>query len=116
MFDRGLYLNLIHLLRGVACVWQNAYADLAMWLAHAYLWVLVIEQLGLAQRDISKARYPNKSTVARLIGNIIDEGGLLRKLLAECSSKRTIIFQKLKSKHLKNHEVILAMTSIKKYR
>ncbi len=67
MFDRCLYFNVNALARQVNTLWEAAFAEFGLSPAHAYLLRLVLEQPGIAQREIATELKLEKSTVTRFI-------------------------------------------------
>lgn len=78
MFDRCLYFNTNVLARKVDKLWAQAYGELGLAPAHAYLLRLVLEKPGLVQRDIAQELSLEKSTITRFIDKMVEEGYLYR--------------------------------------
>ncbi|MCF6193385.1 MAG: MarR family transcriptional regulator, partial [Kangiellaceae bacterium] len=74
MFDRCLYFNTNHLARTVGKIWQEAFEEVGLAPAHAYLLRLVLEQPGIAQSKISAELHLEKSTITRFIDKMVDQG------------------------------------------
>ena len=92
MFDRCLYFNTNHLSRIVNKIWKDAYAELNLAPAHAYLLRLVLAQPGLAQKQIATELHLEKSTITRFIDKMVEDGYLLRKASAGSNQKEQCIF------------------------
>lgn len=92
MFDRCLYFNTNHLSRVVSKIWHQAFAEFNLAPAHAYLLRLVIQQPGLAQKQIASILYLEKSTVTRFIDKMVSEGYLVRKSATSGNLKEQLIF------------------------
>lgn len=79
MFERCVYFNLNALTRRVNQIWEQAFADLKLSPAHAYLLRLVLAQPGITQTDIARELRLDKSTVTRFIDALQAEGYLKRR-------------------------------------
>lgn len=102
MFDRCLYFNSNHLSRVVEKIWKDAYAELDLAPAHAYLLRLVLQQPGLSQRQISEELHLEKSTITRFIDKMVQQGYLLRKQNAEASLREQHIFPAQNAKRIEH--------------
>jgi len=100
MFDRCLYFNTNHLARVVSKIWQNAFDELGLAPAHAYLLRLVIEQPGMAQKAIALELHLEKSTITRFIDKMVREGYLIRKSATSGNLKEQLIFPTNKAKKI----------------
>ena len=78
MFDRCLYFNTNVLARKVDKLWAQAYGELGLAPAHAYLLRLLLEKPGLVQRDIAQELSLEKSTITRFIDKMVEEDYLYR--------------------------------------
>ncbi|MGH1486641.1 MAG: MarR family winged helix-turn-helix transcriptional regulator [Cellvibrionaceae bacterium] len=78
MFDRCLYFNTNALSRAVGKLWKQAYDELDLAPAHAYLLRLVLEKPGIVQREIAVELQLEKSTVTRFVDKMEDQGYLQR--------------------------------------
>ncbi|MFP5506803.1 MAG: MarR family winged helix-turn-helix transcriptional regulator [Gammaproteobacteria bacterium] len=78
MFERCLYFNLNALARTVDRIWGQAFQELNLSPAHAYLLRLVLAQPSITQRQIADELRLDKSTVTRFIDSL-QERGLLRR-------------------------------------
>lgn len=78
MFERCLYFNLNALVRKVDKIWENAFADLGLSPAHAYLLRLVLTQPSITQKGIAQELRLEKSTVTRFIDALAEKGYLRR--------------------------------------
>lgn len=83
MFDRCLYFNTNVLARKVDKLWSQAYGELGLAPAHAYLLRLVLEKPGLVQKEIAQELSLEKSTITRFIDKMVDEKYLYRTTTAE---------------------------------
>lgn len=100
MFDRCLYFNTNHLARLIEKRWKDAYSELELAPAHAYLLRLVLEQPGLLQKDIAQLLHLDKSTITRFVQKMSDAGYLKRKLPASGNLKEQAIFPTPKAKKI----------------
>ncbi len=80
MFDRCLYFNTNHLARTIGKIWQDAFSELGLAPAHAYLLRLVIEQPGMVQKDIATELHLEKSTITRFVDKMVEQDYLIRKM------------------------------------
>ncbi len=78
MFDRCLYFNTNRLSRKISKIWTQAYSELNLAPAHAYLLRLVLEYPGISQKSIADELALDKSTITRFVDKMVDEGYLLR--------------------------------------
>jgi len=78
MFERCLYFNLNALARRVNKIWTQAFGDLGLSPAHAYLLRLVLERPGVSQQAIAAELKLEKSTVARFVEALEEKGYLMR--------------------------------------
>lgn len=95
MFDRCLYFNTNRLSRMVGKVWNDAYRELELAPAHAYLLRLVLDEPGLSQKEIGEALHLEKSTVTRFIDKMVEQDYLKR-----CYDSQPGIFPTAKSKKI----------------
>jgi len=98
MFDRCLYFNTNHLSRVLNKIWKDAYSELDLAPAHAYLLRLVLERPGLVQKEIATELNLEKSTITRFIDKMVGEGYLLRKSSIADNQKEQCIFPTPKAK------------------
>lgn len=100
MFDRCLYFNTNHLARLIEKRWKDAYGELGLAPAHAYLLRLILQQPGLMQKDIAVQLHLEKSTITRFVQKMSDAGYLKRKIPASGSLKEQAIFPTAKAKKI----------------
>ncbi len=101
MFDRCLYFNTNHLSRVVSKIWKDAYAELKLAPAHAYLLRLILEKPGLAQKEIAVELHLEKSTITRFIDKMVEEGYLQRHVINGENQKEQSIFPTPKAEEIK---------------
>jgi len=92
MFERCLYFNTNLLSRMVNTIWQEAYAELKLAPAHAYLLRLALEQPGLAQCDIAAELGLDKSTITRFVNKMVEAGYLRRDNPSDGNRKTQCIY------------------------
>ena len=102
MFDRCLYFNTNHLARTVGKIWQEAFDEVGLAPAHAYLLRLVLQQPGIAQKEISDELHLEKSTITRFIDKMVDQGYLERRSIHSSNAKAQNIFPTNKAKNISN--------------
>ncbi len=78
MFERCLYFNLNALVRKVDKIWDQAFQEMGLSPAHAYLLRLVLTQPAITQKQIADELRLEKSTVTRFI-DALEEKSLLRR-------------------------------------
>ncbi len=98
MFDRCLYFNTNHLTRTIGKIWQDAFAEVGLAPAHAYLLRLVLEQPGIAQRDICVELHLEKSTITRFVDKMVDQGYLERRSI---NAREQNVFPTKKAKKIR---------------
>lgn len=86
MFERCLYFNTNKLARRVNKLWNEAYAELDLAPAHAYLLRLVLSNPGITQKEIALELGLDKSTVTRFIDKMESEAYLQRLAQGESNS------------------------------
>jgi DNA-binding MarR family transcriptional regulator len=100
MFDRCLYFNTNHLSRVVNKIWKDAYDELDLAPAHAYLLRLILKKPGLVQKEVSLELHLEKSTITRSIDKMVADGYLIRKASSENNQKEQCIFALPKAKKI----------------
>ena len=100
MFDRCLYFNVNHLSRVVERIWDDAFAQIGLAPAHAYLLRLVLAKPGLIQAEIGAELHLQKSTISRFIDKMVKQGYLLRKTEIINDIKYKKIFTTEKAKQI----------------
>jgi len=78
MFERCLYFNTNALARQVNKLWEQAFDDLGLSPAHAYLLRLVLDQPGISQGRIAEELKLEKSTVTRFVDSLEQRGYMNR--------------------------------------
>ena len=101
MFDRCLYFNSNILIRKIEKIWVDAYSEVNLAPAHAYLLRLVLEKPGLAQKDIVVELSLDKSTITRFIDKMVIEGYLYRAASPDGNLKEQFIYPTEKAIELK---------------
>ncbi len=88
MFERCVYFNTNKLARRVNKLWNEAYAELGLAPAHAYLLRLVLAHPGISQKAIADELGLDKSTVTRFVDKMEAEHYLERQLNPEQKSPK----------------------------
>jgi DNA-binding MarR family transcriptional regulator len=78
MFERCLYFNLNALTRRVNKIWDQAFRELGLSPAHAYLLRVVLANPGITQQSIATELKLEKSTITRFIEALEEKGYLVR--------------------------------------
>lgn len=78
MFERCLYFNLNAASRRVNKIWEQAFKDLGLSPAHAYLLRVVLENPGITQQGIATELRLERSTVTRFVEALEIRGYLMR--------------------------------------
>ncbi len=92
MFDRCLYFNSNILIRKIERIWVDAYSEVNLAPAHAYLLRLVLEKPGIAQKDIAVELSLDKSTITRFVDKMVAEGYLYRAASPTGNLKEQFIY------------------------
>lgn len=79
MFERCLYFNLNALSRKVNKLWDQAFAELELSPAHAYLLRVVLANPGITQQAIAAELSLEKSTIARFVESL-EKRDLIQRL------------------------------------
>jgi len=78
MFERCLYFNLNVVARRVNKIWEQAFSDLGLSPAHAYLLRVVLANPGITQQGIAMELKLERSTITRFVEALEGRGYLLR--------------------------------------
>jgi len=78
MFERCLYFNINALTRKINKIWDQAFSELGLSPAHAYLLRLVLASPAISQKEIADELKLEKSTVTRFVDNLQERGYLKR--------------------------------------
>lgn len=78
MFERCLYFNVNALARSVNRIWDQAFKELGLSPAHAYLLRLVLKQPGISQKAIAEELRLDKSTITRFVDALQAKGLVTR--------------------------------------
>jgi len=92
MFERCLYFNLNALTRRVNRIWDDAFANMELSPAHAYLLRLVLDEPGLSPKQLGDALKLKKSTVTRFIDGLEFKGLVVRRKGGEHDSRLIAIY------------------------
>lgn len=102
MFDRCLYFNTNVLARKIDKLWTEAFGELGLAPAHAYLLRLVLEKPGLVQKEIAQELSLEKSTITRFIDKMVAEDYLYRTVAATNNLKEQCIYPTEKAIKIKD--------------
>jgi DNA-binding MarR family transcriptional regulator len=100
MFERCLYFNVNALARSVNRIWDQAFKDLGLSPAHAYLLRLVLTQSGISQKAIAEELRLDKSTITRFVDALQAKGLVKRSKTGSEDSREQRIFATAKAQRL----------------
>ncbi len=100
MFERCLYFNINALARAVNRIWDEAFQELGLSPAHAYLLRLVLAEPGASHKAIASELKLEKSTVTRFIDSLQDKGLLKRSKIGVEDSREQRVFPTEKAKRI----------------
>jgi MarR family transcriptional regulator, organic hydroperoxide resistance regulator len=100
MFERCLYFNVNALARAVNRIWGEAFQELGLSPAHAYLLRLVLAEPGASHKAIASNLRLEKSTVTRFIDSLQDKGLLKRSKVGAEDSREQRVFPTGKAKRM----------------
>jgi DNA-binding MarR family transcriptional regulator len=78
MFERCLYFNVNALARAANRIWDDAFKELGLSPAHAYLLRLVLASPGICHKAIASELRLEKSTITRFV-DVLQEKGLVTR-------------------------------------
>ncbi|MGR9106852.1 MAG: MarR family winged helix-turn-helix transcriptional regulator [Gammaproteobacteria bacterium] len=102
MFERCLYFNANHLSRVVGKIWKDAFDEVGLAPAHAYLLRLILQKPGMFQREIADELYLEKSTITRFVDKMIDEGYVVRRTSDTGNKKEQRIYPTERAKEIED--------------
>jgi DNA-binding MarR family transcriptional regulator len=100
MFERCLYFNVNALARAVTRVWDDAFKELGLSPAHAYLLRLVLVSPGISHKAIANELRLEKSTVTRFIDSLQDKGLVRRSRRGVGDGREQRVFPSEKAKSM----------------
>lgn len=100
MFERCLYFNVNALARAVNRLWDEAFKELDLSPAHAYLLRLVLAKPGASHKDIARELKLDKSTITRFVDSLQDKGLLKRSKVGAEDGREQRVFPTEKAKRL----------------
>jgi DNA-binding MarR family transcriptional regulator len=100
MFERCLYFNVNALARSVNRIWDDAFKELGLSPAHAYLIRLVLAEPGASHKEIAHTLKLEKSTVTRFVNSLQDKGLLKRSKKGAEDGREQRVFPTEKSKRM----------------
>ncbi|MDQ6967753.1 MAG: MarR family transcriptional regulator, partial [Mariprofundaceae bacterium] len=101
-FERCLYFNLNALTRRINQIWDDAFANMELSPAHAYLLRLVLEEPGLSPKQIGDVLKLKKSTVTRFIDGLEFKGFVVRSRGEEHDSRLIAIHPTSQARAIQN--------------
>lgn len=101
MFERCLYFNVNALARTVNRMWEEAFKELGLSPAHAYLLRLVLAEPGVSHKTLSAELRLEKSTITRFIDTLEEKGYLKRSKLGAIDHREQRVFPTEKARRIK---------------
>lgn len=80
MFEKCIYFNTNTLVRSINKIWDEAFKPFGLSPSHAYVLRLVLDQPGIAMKQIAEALELAPSTVTRFVESLINKNLLMREL------------------------------------
>ena len=100
MFERCLYFNVNALARRVNRIWDQAFAELGLSPAHAYLVRLLLAEPGLTPKQAATELRLDKSTITRFV-DALETKGLVRRAAADgVDGRRLGLLPTAKARHM----------------
>jgi DNA-binding MarR family transcriptional regulator len=100
MFERCLYFNVNALARAVNRIWDQAFKELGLSPAHAYLLRLVLAEPGASQKTLADELRLEKSTITRFVDALHAKGLLKRSKTGSEDNREQHIFPTEKAKRM----------------
>ena len=100
MFERCLYFNVNALTRGVNRIWDDAFRELGLSPAHAYLLRVVLASPGIPQKAIANELRLEKSTITRFVDSLQDKGLVKRSRQGTEDNREQRVFPSKKAKNM----------------
>lgn len=100
MFERCLYFNVNALARAVTRIWDDAFKELGLSPAHAYLLRLVLSSPGISHKAVANELRLEKSTITRFVDSLQDKGLVMRSRQGAEDSREQRIFPSEKAKDM----------------
>lgn len=100
MFERCLYFNVNALARAVNRIWNEAFKELELSPAHAYLLRLVLASPGISHKAIATELRLEKSTVTRFVDSLQEKGLVMRSRQGVEDNREQRVFPSEKAKGL----------------
>jgi DNA-binding MarR family transcriptional regulator len=98
MFERCLYFNVNALARAVNRIWDDAFKDLGLSPAHAYLLRLVLASPGISHKAIAAELRLEKSTITRFVDSLQGKGLVMRSRQGAEDNREQRVFPTEKAK------------------
>ena len=80
MFEKCIYFNTNALVRNINKIWDEAFKPFGLSPSHAYVLRLVLNQPGIAMKQIAESLELAPSTVTRFVESLINKNLLIREL------------------------------------
>ena len=87
MFERCLYFNINALARRINRIWDEAYQDLGLSPAHAYVLRVVLAEPGISHKGLAEILQLEKSTISRFV-NTLQQKGMLQRVRVGGADRR----------------------------
>jgi len=110
MFERCLYFNVNALARAVNRIWDDAFKELGLSPAHAYLLRLVLASPGISHKAIATELRLEKSTITRFVDSLQEKGLVMRSRQGAEDNREQRVFPSEKAKGM--HEALEATGDI----
>ncbi|MVF22581.1 MarR family transcriptional regulator [Methylocaldum sp. BRCS4] len=101
VFERCLYFNVNALARAVNRIWDEAFKELGLSPAHAYLLRLVLASPGISHKAIASELKLEKSTITRFVDSLQEKGLVQRSKLGAEDNREQRVFPTDKAKSMK---------------
>jgi DNA-binding MarR family transcriptional regulator len=100
MFERCLYFNVNALARAVNRIWDDAFKELGLSPAHAYLLRLVLASPGISHKAIATELRLEKSTITRFVDSLQKKGLVKRSQQGAEDKREQRVFPSEKAKNM----------------
>jgi DNA-binding MarR family transcriptional regulator len=100
MFERCLYFNVNALARAVNRIWDDAFKELGLSPAHAYLLRLVLASPGISHKAIATELRLEKSTITRFVDALQQKGLVKRSRQGVEDNRELRVFPSDKAKNM----------------
>ena len=101
MFERCLYFNVNALARAVNRIWDDAFKELGLSPAHAYLLRLVLASPGISHKAIAAELRLEKSTITRFVDSLQEKGLVKRSRQGAADNREQRVFPSEKARKMR---------------